>query len=303
MLRWAVSVLVLTTFSFITAAACTGESPPAPAATPDIKATVTAMVEAIPTQTPYPTSTASPTYTPVPTYTAVPPYPTYTQASPATPYPTYTPAPTAEPYPTYTPAPTHTPAPTATPYPTPEPLPTAMPSPTPPAPTWRGSGHWYRDTDYEMVLDAVYRDIAPWVEYDVGMATLDAGPESRWADLLLTLGCVNDTPIGYLFPYTFVVPTGMDTYTVGIWDHTAGVFVDHLGDYPITLTDDGSGLFITNRVVLRRIVNLLEKAVSGLPEGQRLVAGMWEGGADDGGLWTDFEPAGWRDASRYLGCH
>ena len=149
----------------------------------------------------------------------------------------------------------------------------------------------------------MYRDIAPGVEYDVRMATLDAGPESTWADLLLTLGCANDTPIGYLIPYTFVVPVGVDTYTVGIWDHTAGVPVDHLGEYSVTLTDDGSGALITNRTVLRRIVTLLEQAASGLPEGQRLVAGMWESGADGGDLWTDFEPAGWRDASGYLGCH
>ena len=138
-------VLALTMFSFITTAACTGESPPAPAATPDIKATVTAMVEAIPTQTPYPTSTASPTYTPAPTYTAVPPYPTYTPASPATPYPTYTPAPTAEPYPTLAPLPTHTPVPTATPYPTPEPLPTYTPQPAPTPRTIIRKDDWKTD--------------------------------------------------------------------------------------------------------------------------------------------------------------
>ena len=284
---------------FLLTVACSEPQPPPTAApvptlvptpTPDIDATVAAGIAegmaAIPTATPYPTATLRPTYTPYPTHTR---YPT------ATPLPTYTPYPTATPYPTYTPAPTATPEPT----PTPTPRPTA----TPPAPTWQGSGHWYRDTELEMSLDAVYRDIAPGIEYDERMATLDAGPESTWADLSLTLGCVNDTPIGYLFPYTLVVPAGVDTYTVGIWDQTAGVSVDHLGDYPVTLTDDGSGLFITNRVVLRRIVNLLEQAASGLPEGQRLVAGMWESSADDGGLWTDFEPGGSRDALRYLGCH
>ena len=303
MLRWVVSVLALT------AAACTAESPPAPAATPDIRATVTAVVEDIPTQTPYPTSTTSPTYTPAPTYTAVPPYPTYTPASPATPYPTYTPAATAEPYPTHTPYPTATPYPTYTPAPTATPEPTLTPTPhptvtpVPTAPTWQGSGHWYRDTELEITLDTVYRGIAPGIEYDVRMATLDAGPDSIWADLSITLGCVNDTPIGYIFPYTFVVPAWVDTYTVGIWDHTAEAFVDRPNDYPAALTDDGSGVFITNRTVLRPIVTLLEQAASGLPEGQHLVAGMFDSSVDDGGLWTDFEPAGWRDASRYLGCH
>ena len=90
MLRWLVFTFALIVFLLVTVA-CTAESP-RPVATPDIKATVTAMVEDIPTQTPYPTSTASPTHTPAPTHTSVPPYPTYTPASPATPYPTYTPA-------------------------------------------------------------------------------------------------------------------------------------------------------------------------------------------------------------------
>lgn len=74
----------------LTAIAC---APAAPTATPDIPATVTARMAAIPTATPYPTFT---------------PYPT------ATAYPTYTPYPT----------PTPTPRPTATPRPTPTPIPT-----------------------------------------------------------------------------------------------------------------------------------------------------------------------------------
>ena len=266
----------------IVATACTGETTPQP--TLNIAATVTAMVENVPTQTPYPTLPALPTYTPAPTATL---YPTYTPAPTAEPYPTYTPAPTAEPYPTYTPAPTATPE----------------LGPTAPVPTWQGSGHWYRDTEFEMSLDAAYRDITPGIEYDVRMAILDADPESIQADLSLTLGCANDTSIGYIIPYTFVVPAEVDTYTVGIWDYTAGTWVDDLVDYPVILTDDGVGVFITNRAVLRRIVTLLEQAASGLPEGQRLVAGMWESSADNDGLWSDFEPAGWRDASRYLGCH
>ena len=116
------------------------------------------------------------------------------------------------------------------------------------------------------------------------------------------MGCVNDTPIGYLFPYTLVVPVGVDTYTVGIWDQTAEMFVDRLGDHPVALNDDGSAVFITNRAVLLGIGALLEQAASSLPGGQRLTAGMWESSTDDC-LWTDFESAGSRDALRYLGCY
>ena len=71
------------------AVACASEPPPAPP-TPDIEATVTAMVEALPTQPPPPTLAALPTYTPAP---------------PATPRPTLEPLPTYTPYPTLEPSP------------------------------------------------------------------------------------------------------------------------------------------------------------------------------------------------------
>ena len=120
--------------------ACT--APPEP--TPDLPATVTALVTArladIPTATPQPTSTPYPTFTPYPTPTPVPtatPYPTYTPLPTLAPLPTYTPYPTATRYPTSTPRPTYTPyptlraLPTSTPRPTytPYPRPTAMPTP------------------------------------------------------------------------------------------------------------------------------------------------------------------------------
>ena len=77
------------------ALACAAPVPtPIPTATPDIPATVTARMAAIPTATPYPTLTPWPTATPRPTLT---PWPT------ATPYPTATALPTYTPYPTATP--------------------------------------------------------------------------------------------------------------------------------------------------------------------------------------------------------
>ena len=105
----------------LTAIACAPAAPPM--ATPDIPATVTARMAAIPTATPYPTFT---------------PYPAPTTVSTATPYPTPTPMPTATPYPTPTALPTYTPYPTPTPTPRPTstPWPTATPRPTPtPIPT------------------------------------------------------------------------------------------------------------------------------------------------------------------------
>ena len=66
MLRRITPVLALIVFPL--AAACASE-PPSP--TPDIRATVIAVMEALSTPTPYPTPTALPTHTPAPTPTAV----------------------------------------------------------------------------------------------------------------------------------------------------------------------------------------------------------------------------------------
>ena len=121
--------LVLSLGLLLAALACAAPVPtpiptptPVPTATPDIPATVTARLAALPTATPYPTLTPWPTATPRPTHT---PYPTPTAVPTATPYPTSTP------YPTPTAVPTATPYPTSTPYPTPTALPTYTPYPTP----------------------------------------------------------------------------------------------------------------------------------------------------------------------------
>ena len=105
--------LVLSLGLLLAALACAAPVPtpiptptPVPTATPDIPATVTARLAAIPTATPYPTLTPWPTATPRPTHT---PYPTPTTVPTATPYPTSTPYPTPTALPTYTPYPTATP--------------------------------------------------------------------------------------------------------------------------------------------------------------------------------------------------
>ena len=127
MLKSLIPALVLLTFA--AALACAPPPPtPIPTATPDIPATVTAQVAAVPTATAYPTNTPHPTVTPRPTVTPDPtntPRPTYTL------YPTPTAVPTAPPYPTNTPYPTVTPRPTYSPRPTYTPLPTLLPTATP----------------------------------------------------------------------------------------------------------------------------------------------------------------------------
>ena len=141
--RWAGRVAIASMIVVVGLLAACAQPPPTSPPTPplpDIEATVTTMIQALPTPTRPPTYTPLPTYTPYPTLTALPthsPAPTYTR------YPTYTPPPaptlraqpvrptTAVP-PTATPTPTPTPIPT--PFPTSTPTPASTPTPTP-APT------------------------------------------------------------------------------------------------------------------------------------------------------------------------
>ena len=292
MIRWVVSVLALTMFSLITAVACTSESAPAPAATPDIKATVTAMVGDIPTQTPYPT------YTPAPT---AEPYPTYTPAPTLAPLPTYTPYPRPTLRPTYTPYPRPTLRPTYTPYPTPTLEPTRVPMNNS---SWQETGHWYRDLEVEQGFHKAWQALSPVAELDARMATLDADPSRIGNDLYLVLGCLDSTPVGYIYPYDSQFPANKDNYKLGIWDELNGVWVDEGISAAMTFTDDEGGVYISNRAYLREIVSLLKRASSGLPEEQYLSAILYdsntEGTAD---YWSGFNTAGIADTLRYLGCH
>lgn len=127
------------------AAACATEQPSTPPPTPNIDATITAMVEALPTQPPPPTLAALPTYTPYPTPEPLPtlqPLPTHTPYPTPEPMPTLTPYPTPQPLPTYTPQPTLEALPTHTPYPTP----TARPAPAPVVRTVTQRDNWKVDS-------------------------------------------------------------------------------------------------------------------------------------------------------------
>ena len=302
------------------AVACASEPPPAPP-TPDIEATVTAMVEALPTQPPPPTLAALPTYTPAPSATPRPtleplptytPYPTLEPLATLEPLPTHTPLPTLEPLPTYTPYPTPTtPMPTATPTPRPTRSPTATPRPTPrptrtptPEPSqWKPTGYWSQDLAYESVINEALK--SEGFDGQARVATLDAMPTAWSADLSLSVGCIAGAGVVYLAPYTFVVPPSIDTYAVGMWNEETNEWVkDDLGWYknPI-LTDDGSAIYIANQAQVRQIVRILEKANQNRNPDLVLNAGMFDSQNDDAeAMWGEFDPTGLQDALRYLSC-
>ena len=146
----------------------------------------------------------------------------------ATPYPTYTPYPTLVPANTPTPEPTSTPTPvpTATPKPTPTTTPTAIPTPTATAApqVWRYTANWYRDSNFEWVLDATLGAVPPWSEHEieVKVATLDAVPGAFSKDMFLSLACLGEFRAIYLHSYTHEVPSWVASYSFGVWDETEG---------------------------------------------------------------------------------
>ena len=221
----------------------------------------------------------------------------------AEPSPTQQPTPTFTPQPTLAPtvAPTATPRPEATATPTPLPTPTAIPSAT----EWKASGNWYRDTEYEQTLTEVLKETVPYEVDDVRVTTLDATPGSAETDLSFTLACLESAQVAYLTSYSFEIPENVNTYAFGIWDDTNGRYLEnheHLYYSPI-ITDDASGIYITNRAELRQILNTMTYAAEGLDPDQYLVAGMSESDNDaDLDLWSEFDAVGIDDALQYLGC-
>jgi hypothetical protein len=154
------------------------------------------------------------------------------------------------------------------------------------------------------VLVVAAKDLGLGTDYDVRIATLDADPTTAISgEIYLSLGCLGDVPLGWLTPYTLVVSADIDTLAIGIWDRKSEKFVDAIPNQPAVRTDDASGLFISNRVVLSGVTRLLRDAASGLPQGQALTAGM--GGKSSDGttwMWADYDVDGLLDALNYLGC-
>ena len=244
---------------------------------------------------------------PLPTYT---PHPTHTPAPTWPPLPTYTPFPTLASLPTYTPYPTHTPYPTWTPVPPPSPTPrpTDVPTPTPqPAPTpetWKGTGNWYRDTEYEIALRPILQ--AQGIDESGTFATLDADPDAWASDMSLTLGCLLSSRLIYLFPYSLSVASEVDTYVVGMWNDSTETWKDgevHFYYNPV-LTDDGSAIFIVNNAQIRQILDILRTADRNQNPKHAMNVGMYDSTDEDGvEFWSEFDPAGLQDALEYLDCY
>ena len=183
--------------------ACGGSAAPAPAVgpTPNIEATVTALVDQRMASIPAPTE--PPTRTPLPTATL---YPTYT------PHPTQTPLPTATPYPTYTPFPTPSISPTATPYPPYTPYPTYTPEvrPTPTSTPWPTSYLWetYTSPYSGLVLSYPY----DWISID---------PEDKYGGEYVWVSFLSFHAPGFGADVSV-----MTNYSLVGWDYGTGSYAD-----------------------------------------------------------------------------
>ena len=284
MFRWRTILLVMAVTAIpVLAAACQAadHTVPEPSHTPDLGATVAAVVAmAIATDAP-PTS-------------PVPPQPVAT----STPIPTPTPSQ----------VPTDTPLPTATARPTPAPTltPTSVPTPaaTLPPESWSASGYWFRDVAMEIALKQRLVSLGVSQSEPVYSASLDANPEAFATQSFLTLACLLNAKVLYLTPYSYAVPPMTDAFKVGIWDISEAAWIEDavLTYYDPGFTDDGSAIFINNQSQIRQILDVIREAERNPRQGRVLSAVIYEEGNDEAALWSDFDPTGLPDALQYLPC-
>ena len=275
----------LAIFSTLVVVACA-----TPAATPNVEPTGSAGVQ---TQL-----AVVPTLEPLPTYT---PYPTATPYPVAASLPTYTPLPTLYAPPKFI-APQFTVA-----TPTPIWLPTLPPRFIPPTPAlsqWRATGNWYRDASHE---SAINKEVMSMGFSDKAkVAALDAITPGAARDVMLSLGCIGTFRLMYVIPYSFEVPSSMNTLTVGIWDHGTDAWVDdEVWHYKNVVTiEDGSGVFMTSNAQVRQIFSTLRKADQNREADLVFSVGLYDStdGTRGRGLWGEFDPTGLEDALDYLPC-
>ena len=276
------------------AVACGGPAEPTPTPTPTVD--ILPMVEAAVVQA------LAPTPTPTPDVQAM-----VAAAIDAT----LAAAPTSTPRPTDTPLPTPTLAPTDTPVPTSTPIPTPTPSPIPTAtvqahhePTnhWSETGYWYRDLEYEPQMNSLLK--AQGYDQDAKIASLDSVPTAWASEIYLTFGCIGGKKVAYFFPYQDLVPSDVDTYVVGIWDTSAEAWKE--GDvhfyYEPILTDDMSGIYVTNQAQVRQIFGIIQKAARQTNQHQALNAGIFAGNDESISFWGEFDVTGVQDVVEYLPC-
>ena len=156
---------------------------------------------------------------------------------------------------------------------------------------------------YETVINAAYEEEG--LDFVAKVATLDAIATAWSADLSFSIGCAGPFLVAYWTPYSWEVPSSVDTYAIGMWNDRTDEWVDDdLGWYknPI-FTDDGSAIYVVNQTQLREIIRILERANQNQNPDLVLNAGMFDSVNDDvEGLWGEFDPAGLEDVLDYLEC-
>ena len=183
----------------------------------------------------------------------------------------------------------------------PEPVPTPTPAPATSLPQdWQATGSWYRNTALEQRM-AGYGEEQRLGDFEVRAATMDAEPSPEGADFSYSLACVYDRtaaePFVYLTAYSAEPPAGGDVYAYAMSVEGGGG--SGWTDWRAAeLNDDGSALYVFNRITLRSDLDLLRSAAAGA---QTLTAQIRAGG-DGERFVAEFGPGGVDEALGYLGC-
>lgn len=136
-------------------------------------------------------------------------------------------------------------------------------------------------------------------------ATLDADPGTGFADLAITLACINGSKVLMLTPYSGYLPPTVDAYLVGIWDYGVEAWLDGAIEYynnPI-LNDEGSGIVISNNIQVRRIMEMFHQADRIQNPNQVLTTGVYNSQDDtEVPFLAEWDTTGLDDAIQYLDC-
>ena len=134
---------------------------------------------------------------------------------------------------------------------------------------------------------------------------LHAEPTSQYSAVYLSLVCLGETAAVYLVPYEEdQVPAWVDSFSIGMWDIQKGWIDGTKFTYRNpSITEDGAGIYVYNRVQLRQILSTLAVARRNLNPNRGFLAGMFSGqNTDIKGLWGQYDVVGIDEALAYVGC-
>ena len=140
---------------------------------------------------------------------------------------------------------------------------------------------------------------------DAKVVILHAEPTSRYSAVYLSLVCLGETAAAYLVPYEEeLIPAWTDSFSIGMWDIQDGWIAGTQITYRNpSITEDGAGIYIYNRVQIRQLLSTLDVARRNLNPSRGFLAGMASAkNTNIKGLWGWYDVVGIEEALAYVGC-